>query len=418
MTVQPPQVPEKGVLIATRGDLFPANFGSAVKIHQTALALSKLGCPVRIVTDDRRHYYAYSEGQRTSVSFPPWLRFGPWSRLLRHRLRLKGVPVDEGFVYVPLLDWSITLRVAYVAAISGARVFQAESPGYALPCSRIRRVLGGCVLLAEHNVEFERISAQHPGLSPRVRDFLKKAEIDLCNRADRTVTVSELDREALVAAGVEPRRTCVIPLGVDVGSFSVESPATPTLTEYPIPAGSPLLVYHGTFRYPPNLQAVRILAEEILPRLEARGLRPTVLAVGAHPPASPPHPNIVFTGAVQQVAPYLRAAKVAVVPLQQGGGTRMKVLDYFAASVPVVSTSKGVEGLGLADGEQVLIRDDYDGFARAVSDLLTDPETARRISESARRHVQQFDWPNIARAYLDLYSDCLRIGHASHGARS
>ena len=131
-----------------------------------------------------------------------------------------------------------------------------------------------------------------------------------------------------------------------------------------------------------------------------------MLAVGAHPPLESVHPDVIFTGAVDAVAPYLKAAAVAVVPLQQGGGTRMKILDYFAASVPVVSTSKGVEGMGLTDGEQALIRDSYEDIAEAVALLLSDSARSRQLAESGRRFVQQFDWSNVATAHLRLYAEC------------
>lgn len=406
MSDQQPRIPTGGVIMVTRADLFPANYGAAIKIDQTALALSRLGCPVRIVTDERRLYYLYSDGRRTPHAFPGWLRIGPWSRLMRQRLRLKGIPPDEAFLYLPLLDWNLSMRAHYVALRSGARIFQAEFPGHCLPCIRMRRRLGGCVLLAEHNVEFARVTTQQANLAPRVSSFLKKVEIGLCNQADRVVTVSDLDRQSLISAGVDASRTVVIPIGVDVPAF--DEPPLPgnVLRDFGIEPGTPVLVYHGTFRYPPNLQAMRTLAGEILPRLNKLGIRAKVLAVGAAPPSAPLHPDVIFTGPVDRVAPYIKAASIAVVPLDRGGGTRMKILDYLAASIPVVSTSKGAEGLGLTDGDQVLIRDGHADFSEAVAELLLDPEKARRVAERGREHVVRFDWSQIARAYLSLYSAC------------
>jgi glycosyltransferase involved in cell wall biosynthesis len=168
------------------------------------------------------------------------------------------------------------------------------------------------------------------------------------------------------------------------------------------------LVYHGTYSYPPNLEAIRILVNEILPRLNARGLPAAVLAVGPNPPDWDLHPDVVFVGGVDAVAPYIKSADIAVVPLQQGGGTRMKVLDYFAAAVPVVSTSKGVEGLGLADGEQVLIRDGHDEIADAVACLIRDEARAKALGAAGRRYVEQFDWLNIARRYVGLLDPIAR----------
>lgn len=81
----------------------------------------------------------------------------------------------------------------------------------------------------------------------------------------------------------------------------------------------------------------------------------------------------------------------------------MKVMDYFAAGVPVVTTSKGVEGLGLLDGRELLVRDDWDGFARAIGQILEDRHTADSLVEAGRRYVERLDWSQIARRYIDLY---------------
>jgi len=195
----------------------------------------------------------------------------------------------------------------------------------------------------------------------------------------------------------------VIPHGVDISSFDACMEASGLRKQLGIAPDRPLLVYHGTYLYPPNLQAVQILANEILPRLSSNGLFPKVLAIGPHPPVDGLHSDILFLGNVDSVAPYIKAADVAVVPLRRGGGTRMKILDYFAASVPVVSTSKGVEGLGLTDGEQLMIRDGHDAFAEAISELLQDEERAQSLGAAGRRYVEQFDWLKIARRYVELF---------------
>ena len=106
---------------------------------------------------------------------------------------------------------------------------------------------------------------------------LRKLEVDLCNRADRVVTVSALDRKALVAAGVDAIRTRVIPLGVDIAPFDRAIRANGFLGQRLVGEDRALLVYHGTFRYRPNLEAISILANEILPRLRARGYHPSCL---------------------------------------------------------------------------------------------------------------------------------------------
>jgi glycosyltransferase involved in cell wall biosynthesis len=394
----------RGILMVTRADLFPANHGAAVKIDRTAWALSRLAVPVFLVTDDRKRYHRYIDGKREVLHYPLWLSWiGPWRRRLRRTLCRLGVPRQDVFLYLALLDWSLLLRAAYVASRHGARVFQAEFPAYARVCLWVGSWLGGLTVLVEHNVEFKRLLDQYKSLTSEGYAFLRRIEVDLCNQVDLVIAVSKRDSESLVRHGVDSDRVHVIPHGVDISSFDAWAAAPDLRKQLGIAPDRPLLVYHGTYLYPPNLEAVQVLANEILPRLSSDGLRPTVLAIGPNPPTDGLHSDILFLGNVDSVAPYIKAADVAVVPLLRGGGTRMKVLDYFAASVPVVSTSKGVEGLGLTDGEQLMIRDGYDAFAEAIGELLQGEERARSLGAAGRRYVEQFDWLKIAGRYVELF---------------
>ena len=216
------------------------------------------------------------------------------------------------------------------------------------------------------------------------------------------IAVSERDRSQLVADGVAAERVHYIPHGVDLSAFAA-SAALDIRAQYAIGAEYTVLVYHGTYMYPPNLQAMQVMAERILPYLEMQGFLCKVLAVGGHPPAKPLHKDIIFTGAVERVAPYLLAADLAVVPLLQGGGTRMKILDYFAAGLPVISTAKGIEGIPVTNGVEALIVEDADQqFAETIIGLLRDRQAASALGERGRAFVASLDWKQIAQHYLQL----------------
>jgi glycosyltransferase involved in cell wall biosynthesis len=81
------------------------------------------------------------------------------------------------------------------------------------------------------------------------------------------------------------------------------------------------------------------------------------------------HTDVTVTGFVDAVHPYLAASDIVAIPLFEGGGTRLKV---FASGLPVVSTTKGVEGLGVRDGEHVLLADTAEGMAAQVARLAAD----------------------------------------------
>ncbi|ESQ13728.1 MAG: glycosyltransferase [Thiohalocapsa sp. PB-PSB1] len=394
--------PGKRLVIVTRSDIVPADHGAAVKIDRTAWGLSHHLDMVYVVTDDREQYYAYRAGTRTEHRYPRWLAsLGPDRQQVRERLTNIGVPVSDAFLYEPLTDWSFIARTLYLGHRSGASVFQAEFPAYARACAWTQKLLGGSTLLVEHNVEHQRLENQFPDMPEAARTLLRSTEVQLCNRVDAVVVVSEPDGARLRVDGVDAEKIHLIPHGVDLEAFDAAVPAD-VRGRFGIDDDTVLLVYHGIYLYPPNLEAMRIMANQILPRLEGRGVKAKVLAIGRNPPDEPLHPDIIFTGSVEQIAPYLMAADIAVVPLVRGGGTRMKILDYFAARIPVVTTSKGIEGIPATPGKEAAIADDWTDFSAAIQSLADDRGAAADMGAAGRRLVEPLGWRDIACRYLDL----------------
>jgi glycosyltransferase involved in cell wall biosynthesis len=104
---------------------------------------------------------------------------------------------------------------------------------------------------------------------------------------------------------------------------------------------------------------------------------------------------------------------VSVVPLRQGGGTRLKILESLAMGTPVVSTAKGAEGLDLVAERDLLIADAPDAFAAAVLRLLGDPALRERLGANGRREVvARYDWQVIGRTLCE-FVDQLAAGKTS-----
>ena len=398
--------------MVTRGDIFPADHGAAVAIDRLAWGLSRCFGPVYLVADHRRGYFAYEDGYRRMLPYPRRLRFWLPRTLIEARIRLQGVPASEAFLYRPVYDWRPARRALYVARRHGARHYQAAFPAFALPCLGCQRELGGTVVLVEHNVEYQRLVEQVPGLPARGHRYLRELELGVCRAVDAVVTVSDRDRVRLLADGVPPERVHTIPHGVDLSAYDGAGPVD-LRRELGLDGGTRILIYHGIYSYEPNLQAMQLMADRILPAIRARGLAVKVLALGREPPARSPDPDIIFTGPVDSVAPWLLAADLAVVPLTKGGGTRMKVLDYFAARLPVVSTSKGVEGIPVRDGEEFVLADEPERFAAAITRLLAHPEEARAVAGRGRAFVERLDWLAIARQHAALLESLGRQPPAS-----
>lgn len=396
---QPSEANGRTWIVASRSDLFPTDHGAAVKIERTAWGLSFHVDRVVLLTDRRDRYWVYERGERTEHRFPWWPRIAGWPRPVNLlRLMVKGLPYSNAFLYLPLVDRGLHARLLWLVNRFPVEAVQAEFPAYAHPAVWAGRLFGTRSLMVEHNVEFQRIADQVPELGARGARLLRRTEVDLANASDHVITVSDRDRDDLVAAGVREARIVTIPHGVDLQRFERAEPID--LHEaFRLPAGNAVLVYHGIYSYPPNLEAVEELSSQLLPRLAERGIRASVVALGPEPPEQG-LPGVTFAGAVDDLAGHLMGADLAVIPLRAGGGTRMKILDDFAARVPVVTTSKGMEGLPVTDGEQLRVVDDPDAMADVVQELLGDPAACAALAERAARWVSGLDWRAIAGRYV------------------
>lgn len=179
-------------------------------------------------------------------------------------------------------------------------------------------------------------------------------------------------------------------------------PVVPT----PPRAEQHVVAFSGNLEYHPNHSAVRFFARDIWPWLRARhpGLVWRLIGKNEHAVRRivSARAGIECTGPVPDAVAELARAKVAVAPLLAGSGTRLKILEAWAAATPVVSTALGAEGLGATDGENILLADCAPAFVRAIDALLADESLRRRIGCAGRAlYESRFTWP-AAWSCLDL----------------
>ena len=152
------------------------------------------------------------------------------------------------------------------------------------------------------------------------------------------------------------------------------------------PPGHARVLYVGNLTYRPNVDAARDLIERVLPALRTEIADATVDLVGPHDDRISDLAacdGVRMTGRVPDVAPYYAGADVVVVPLREGAGTRIKVLEAFAFERPVVATRAAVAGLDVRDGESVALADDAKALAAQAARLLRAPDEARRLVAGA-----------------------------------
>jgi glycosyltransferase involved in cell wall biosynthesis len=158
------------------------------------------------------------------------------------------------------------------------------------------------------------------------------------------------------------------------------------------------VIFSGNLEYHPNMEAVRWFAAKIWPRLRASNDGLTWKLVGRNPEAVAAlvkgDPRIVFTGPVEDAVAAIAQARVVVVPLLSGSGTRFKILEAWAGERAVVSTKIGAEGLGARDGEHLLLANDAAHFMEAVQAVLNDADLAEDLGTAGRvLYEDRFTWP-------------------------
>jgi glycosyltransferase involved in cell wall biosynthesis len=214
---------------------------------------------------------------------------------------------------------------------------------------------------------------------------------------DHAVAVSEPEREAFSRHNPS---TIVVPNGVE----PLPEPEPPAALE----SGEPLrLLFVGSLNYEPNAQGLEWFAYEVAPRVRER-VRIEIDVVGPGR-RGPELPGVRYLGRVDDVGRAYEGAHAAVVPLQAGAGSRLKVLEALARGVPLVSTRLGVEGFDLADGEQALVADEpqalSERFALLDASLRGDGHFAASLVAAGYEFATGYFWPRIGEGMAAAYEE-------------
>jgi glycosyltransferase involved in cell wall biosynthesis len=288
-------------------------------------------------------------------------------------------------------------RRALASAISNANtdIVIVEYAGLA---PLVRRRGSARWFLTLHNLP-SRMANQRAAVMPRQRQrWLLRREAAIAARFERrmagafdtVITCSEEDAESMGSSG----RVIVVPNGVDVDKFQ---PA-------PLP-GVPRIVMTGALYTDPNVDGARWFCDHVLPLVQAEMPDVGFDLVGARPDHRVMElaglPGVHIHADVPDVVPFLHAARVAVVPLRLGSGSRLKALEALAAGRPVVGTTIGLEGLHLKANEDVVVADQAEAFAIAILRLLRDDKAASSLIAAGRQLVQErYSWVRIGEAFV------------------
>lgn len=223
-------------------------------------------------------------------------------------------------------------------------------------------------------------------------------ESRILSRFDLCTMVSNQDRAAtLELTSGQGTRVEVVPNGVDCSHNRLgHARAMPNR-----------LVFNGSLTFAANYHAMQFFVKEIFPLI--RKVVPEIVLTitgaveGVDTASLKAVDGIQLSGYVEDIRSLVASATVCVVPIRQGSGTRLKLLEAMALGTPVVATEKGAEGLDVVDGQHLLIADEPEHFAAQTIALLRNDELRERLRLNARKLVERrYDWANIGQQFVDL----------------
>lgn len=262
-------------------------------------------------------------------------------------------------------------------------------------------------ILDEHNVYWELLTFPSFNLKNKFYKKLtfkrnKSIEIEALKNASHILVCSERDKQKILQEVPETKeKTTIIPNCMDFREYE-NYLRIKEVEKRKIGAFHVLFV--GLLTYFPNIDAIDIICNKIAPDFDNNV---QFIVIGKNPPHIKNKPdNVKFLGYVNDLKEYIFKSDVCIAPLRYGSGTRFKILEYMAMGKPVISTTKGVEGIEAIGNRDIIIEDNINMFSIRLKELLDDEEMAKKIGRNGMDITKRkYDWKIYRKTLLEIYAD-------------
>ncbi len=228
---------------------------------------------------------------------------------------------------------------------------------------------------------------------------MKRYEAALLDQCSEAFLISLPDRQLFPHP--QHDRIHIVPNGVDFYYFSPD-------TSVP---KKDWVLFTGNMSYPPNVDAARYLAQEIMPKVWNQHPSAQLILAGATP-----HPSlkalqnqrIIVTGWVNDMREYYNQASVFVAPMRMGTGLQNKLLEALAMHLPCVTSPLANHSLGARDKHEILIGAHASEFAEHISRLLSDKNYAYTLAHNGWSFVKtHYSWETATQHLVDTIKQTL-----------
>jgi len=265
-------------------------------------------------------------------------------------------------------------------------------------------------ILVEQTIEYLGYESyaekrQFPGLKTLLNidiNKIKRWERFYWQSCDRLIVMSQKDKELVAPELSDPSKIEVVANGVDAEWFADKPQSLPKqLTVLSV----------GTFKWLPNVEAVTFLVEKIWPLIKKQIPNARLWIVGNAPTNEilqyqVKDTSITITGGIPDIRDAFKGAQVLLAPVFSGKGTRYKILEAMASETPIVGTEIAVEGLGVKNGQEVLISNTAQGMADLTVELLKNKTKRQALATKAHHFVtQNYDWQSISQTLDRVYRE-------------
>jgi len=388
-------------IVTNKNAIYPPTHGAARRIWGLARALCHFGLRVHVIESAVDGMIRHRQIGEIRISSFPY----PLPRTFRANIgaaRAFGSisPSRRIIRSGPQFNPGHTAYLAKLRFRSMLDIVQIESP-YPIFEGLPLRTLGAELILDQHGVEIDYLHEILASVGRRAIPF-ESVQVSILERlaiqaASSVLCCSDLDKRRMMRIyGGQETKFIVVENGIDEEFFSQVKPFI-----FP----DPTVLFLGSFNHSPNLHAIDWIVHNVIPRVH-RVIPETRFAfVGSGSLELPRVNNSLVFRNVNDVRPFIRGAQVGLATIFYGSGSRLKILEYSACGLPVVATTKGMEGLDLEPGSEILVANDADSVAGAIIDLVSNKPLATRIAINAMSKVRsRYVWRSIVFRALSAYS--------------
>jgi polysaccharide biosynthesis protein PslH len=258
-------------------------------------------------------------------------------------------------------------------------------------------------VLDEHNIYWELLKFPAFQLKSKIYNNLvfhrnKSIEIKAIRDASHELVCSDRDKQVILRENPKlDEKISIIPNCVDFSKYQKYSSKKDQVTN----KNCFCVIFIGLLSYPPNLDALYTICNKIAPNF---GDNVKFIIIGKNQPNISRPKNVNFLGYVEDIKRYIIESDICIAPLRYGSGTRLKILEYMAIGKPVISTTKGAEGIDFKNGENIIIQDDLDKFSETIRDLLADEKRREKLGKNARDLIKlKYDWQIYQKSLFEIY---------------